>query len=786
MAERNIKRIYYLVIFWFLYSLPFLILTLLFILLFKGKLGFVPTFEDLENPKDNLASEVYSADSVLLGKFYLENRTFVDFNELSPNIVNALIATEDIRFYRHSGVDARGLTRVFVKSIILGQSSSGGGSTITQQLAKNLYPRDTTYYRWAVRRKVNLIVAKFKEWNTAVKLERNYTKNEIIVMYLNTVPFGHNAYGIKSATKIYFNTTPDSLKVEQAALLIGLLKAQSKYSPVNNPERAMWRRNIVLNQMRKYKFIGEDEFDSLSVMPILLDFRIQDHEYGLATYFRQYLQMTLGADKPDRDRYFMYSYYQHDSTEWEDNPIYGWVNKNSKPDGTPYNLYRDGLKIYTTVDSRMQAYAEQALTEHLGGYLQDLLFLQERGKPQAPFSEDLTTGDIKNIMMQAMRNTERYNYLRRTGESMDSIMKAFNTPVPMRVFNWKGDRDTVMTPMDSLRYYKYFFRGGLMAVEPSTGYVKAYVGGPNFRYFKYDHVTIGKRQVGSTFKPFLYTLAMQEGYSPCYEIPNVPQTFKDQDSTWTPRSAGTEFLGQNVTLKWGLAHSINNISAWLIKQFPPQAIIDDVARKVGIKSDLMPVPSIIFGTSDVSLYEMVGAFNTFANKGVYIQPIFITRIEDKNGNVLATFLPRQNEAFNAKTAYLMIDLLKGVIDGGTGIKLRHTYKFTAEMAGKTGTTQNHSDGWFMGLVPRLVTGVWVGAEDRSVHFDNLALGSGANMALPVFALFVKKIYEDKTLGITQDEVFEVPPGFDVRVNCDFNKRGEVGNLEYEDELWEEE
>jgi len=786
MAERNIKRIYYLVIFWFLYSLPFLILTLLFILLFKGKLGFVPTFEDLENPKDNLASEVYSADSVLLGKFYLENRTFVDFNELSPNIVNALIATEDIRFYRHSGVDARGLTRVFVKSIILGQSSSGGGSTITQQLAKNLYPRDTTYYRWAVRRKVNLIVAKFKEWNTAVKLERNYTKNEIIVMYLNTVPFGHNAYGIKSATKIYFNTTPDSLKVEQAALLIGLLKAQSKYSPVNNPERAMWRRNIVLNQMRKYKFIGEDEFDSLSVMPILLDFRIQDHEYGLATYFRQYLQMTLGADKPDRDRYFMYSYYQHDSTEWEDNPIYGWVNKNSKPDGTPYNLYRDGLKIYTTVDSRMQAYAEQALTEHLGGYLQDLLFLQERGKPQAPFSEDLTTGDIKNIMMQAMRNTERYNYLRRTGESMDSIMKAFNTPVPMRVFNWKGDRDTVMTPMDSLRYYKYFFRGGLMAVEPSTGYVKAYVGGPNFRYFKYDHVTIGKRQVGSTFKPFLYTLAMQEGYSPCYEIPNVPQTFKDQDSTWTPRSAGTEFLGHNVTLKWGLAHSINNISAWLIKQFPPQAIIDDVARKVGIKSDLMPVPSIIFGTSDVSLYEMVGAFNTFANKGVYIQPIFITRIEDKNGNVLATFLPRQNEAFNAKTAYLMIDLLKGVIDGGTGIKLRHTYKFTAEMAGKTGTTQNHSDGWFMGLVPRLVTGVWVGAEDRSVHFDNLALGSGANMALPVFALFVKKIYEDKTLGITQDEVFEVPPGFDVRVNCDFNKRGEVGNLEYEDELWEEE
>jgi penicillin-binding protein 1A len=786
MAGQNIKRIYYLIIFWFLYSLPFLILTLLFVLLFKGKLGFVPTFEDLENPKNNLASEVYSCDSVLLGKFYLENRTYVDFNELSPNIVNALIATEDIRFHRHSGVDARGLVRVFIKSIILGQESSGGGSTITQQLAKNLYPRDTTYYDWAIRRKIKLVVAKFKEWNTAVKLERNYTKNEIIVMYLNTVPFGHNAYGIKSAAKVYFDTTPDSLKAEQAAMLVGLLKAQSRYSPVNNPERAMWRRNIVLNQMRKYEYITEEEFDSLSVMPIILNFRIQDHEYGLATYFRQYLQMTLGADKPDRDRYFLYSYYQRDSIEWEENPIYGWVNKNRKPDGTPYSLYRDGLKIYTTVDSRMQAYAEQAMTEHLGGYLQNTLFRELKNNPQAPFSEDLTSGDIKNIMMLAMRNTERYNFLRRTGESMDSIMKAFNTPVPMKIFTWNGDRDTFMTPMDSLRYYKYFFRGGLMAVEPATGYVKAYVGGPNFRYFKYDHVTIGKRQVGSTFKPFLYTLAMQEGYSPCYEIPNVPQTFRDQDSIWTPRSGGTEYLGKMVTLKWGLAHSVNNISAWLVKQFPPQTIIDDVARKVGIKSDLMPVPSIIFGTSDVSLYEMVGGFNTFVNKGVYIQPIFITRIEDKNGNVLATFMPKQSEAFNAKTAYLMIDLLKGVVDGGTGIRLRYAYEFTAEMAGKTGTTQNHSDGWYIGMTPKLVAGVWVGAEDRSVHFDNLSLGSGANMALPIYGLFMKKIYENTALGITQEDVFEIPPDFNVHINCNVaTQRGENTD-EYNYELLEEE
>jgi penicillin-binding protein 1A len=786
MAGRNIQRIHYLIIFWFLYSLPYVILILLFLLLYNGRLGYVPTFEDLENPKNNLASEVYSADSVLLGKFYLENRTYVDFDELSPNIINALIATEDIRFHRHSGVDARGLARVFIKSIVLGQSSSGGGSTITQQLAKNLYPRDTTYYRCAVRRKVKLVVAKFKEWNTAVKLERNYTKNEIIVMYLNTVPFGHNAYGIKSAAKVFFDTTPDSLGVEQAALLVGLLKAQSKFSPVNNPELSMWRRNIVLNQMRKYKYIGEEEFDSLIVIPVKLNYRIQDHEYGLATYFRQYLQVTLGASKPDRNRYFMYSYFQHDSIEWEENPLYGWVNKNHKPDGTPYSLYRDGLRIFTTINASMQEYAEKALTEHLGGYLQETLFKELKNNPQAPFSEDLTKENIESIMMQAMRNTERYNHLRRTGESMDSIMKAFNTPVPMRVFHWSGEIDTVMSPMDSLRYYKFFLRGGLMAVEPSTGYVKAYVGGPNFRYFKYDHVTIGKRQVGSTFKPFLYTLAMQEGYSPCYQIPNVPQTFKDQDSTWTPRSGGTEYLGKMVTLKWGLAHSINNISAWLVKQFPPQTIIDDVARKVGIKSDLMPVPSIIFGTSDVTLYEMVGAFNTFVNKGVYIQPLFVTRIEDRNGNVLAIFRPEQNEAFNAQTAYLMIDLLKGVVDGGTGIRLRHTYEFTAEMAGKTGTTQNHSDGWFIGMTPNLVTGVWVGAEDRSVHFNSLYLGSGANMALPVFGMFIRSIYENGTLGVTQEDVFEVPPGFDVDIDCTVDKQKNLNRYEYEYESWEEE
>jgi len=760
-----------------------MILILLFILLGKGKLGYVPTFEDLENPQNNLASEVYSADGKLLGKFYLENRTYVGFESLSPDLVNALLATEDIRFHRHSGIDARGLARVFIKSILLGRRSSGGGSTITQQLAKNLYPRDTTYYKWKVKRYVKLGVNKFKEWNTAVKLERNYTKNEILVMYLNTVPFGSNTFGIKSASRTFFNTTPDSLKTEQAALLVGVLKAQSRYSPILNPERALFRRNIVLNQMRKYGFIGEHEFDSLSVLPIELQYRVQGHTAGLATYFRQYLQMTLGASKPERERYFMYSFFQRDSIEWETNPLYGWANKNFKPDGSPYNLYKDGLKIYTTVDSRMQEYAEEAVTEHLKNYLQPTFSKEKEGKPNAPFAADLSGDLIERIMDRSIRNTDRYRSLRRAGLSQDSIMRVFETPVSMRVFSWEGDVDTVLSPIDSIIYYKYFLRAGLMSMDPSTGFVKAYVGGPDFRYFKYDHVKIAKRQVGSTFKPFLYTLAMEEGFSPCDRVLNVSQTFIDHDSTWTPRSPGlAEYKGKRVTLKWGLAHSVNNISAWLVKRFPPQTIIDDVAKKMGITSYIMPVYSIIFGVSDVSLYEMVGAFNTYSNKGVYIEPLFVSRVEDKNGNLISTFQPIQSEAISEQTAYLMVNLLKGVVDGGTAIRLRHTYHFEAEMGGKTGTTQNHSDGWFMGITPQLTSGVWVGAEDRSIHFDELYLGSGANMALPIWALYMQKVYNDSTLGITQEDVFEVPPGFSVNLNCEINDlTQDFKNYE----LWEE-
>jgi penicillin-binding protein 1A len=784
MAIITRRRKLYLTILWFLYCLPFLTLLLLYILLVNDKLGYVPTFKDLENPDNNLASEVYAEDGILLGKFYLENRTYVEFESLSQNLVNALLATEDIRFHRHSGVDARGLGRVFVKSILLGQRSSGGGSTITQQLAKNLYPRDTTYYKLRIARMGKLGINKFKEWITAVKLERNYTKNEILVMYLNTVPFGSNAYGIKSATRTFFNTTPDSLKIEEAALLIGVLKAQTRYNPVLNPERAFFRRNIVLNQMLKYGYIAESEFDSLSILPITLQYKVQGHNEGLATYFRQYLQMTLGADKPERPHYFMYSSFVRDSIEWKTNPLYGWTHKNFKPDGSPYNLFSDGLRIYTTIDSRHQQYAEEAVKEHLKNYLQPTFFSVKKNKPNAPFSDEVTKDQIERIMQRSIHNTDRYRSLRRIGASEDSIKRAFETPVPMRIFTWEGARDTILSPYDSILYYKFILRAGLMSMDVTSGYVKAYVGGPDFRYFKYDHVKIGKRQVGSTFKPFLYTIAMQEGMTPCDRVLNVSQTFEDHDSTWTPRSpGGREYLGKKVTLKWGLAHSVNNISAWLVKHFPPQVIVDDIIKKVGIESYIIPVPSIIFGVSDVSLYEMVGAFNTYSNKGVYVQPIFVTRIEDKKGNLLATFQPNQREALSEKTAYLMVNLLKGVVDGGTAYRLRHTYNFTAEIGGKTGTTQNQSDGWFMGITPKLTGGVWVGGEDRSIHFDELALGSGTNMALPIWAIYMQKVYADSTMNIFQEDLFEPPPEFNVNLDCDVNEDiDQVINYE----LWEEE
>lgn len=764
MSIKSNPNVRYLRILWAIFIFPIVLVTVLFILISEGKLGYLPSFEDLENPQNNLASEIYSEDSVLLGKFFIENRTFVEYEDLSPSLINALIATEDIRFKNHSGIDIRGLGRVLFKTILGGQNT-GGGSTITQQLAKNLFDTRVIKGKNKISRSINLVIIKFKEWHTAVRLEKYYTKNEILVMYLNTVSFGHEAFGIKSASRIFFDTTPDSLKVEQAAILVGTLRAPTFYSPVLNPENSLKRRNVVLRQMAKNGFIAQEVCDSITVIPIELNYKVQSHNVGYGTHFRTFIRTVMMASRPEKEDYYTYSRYQEDSVKWETDPLYGWCNKNFKPDGTPYNLYRDGIRIYSAINYKMQKYAEEAVDTHLGGTLQKEFFINQKGNRKAPFSDDLTYQDIDRIMMQSVRRTDTYRNLRAKGLEQDSIMKIFNTPRRMTVFSWNGDRDTVMSPLDSVRYYKYFLRAGFMAMEPSTGLVRAYVGGHNYKYFQYDQVTQGKRQVGSTIKPFLYTLAMQEGDKPCDLVPNTPVTFADHDSTWTPRNSGNfDMEGKMVTLKWGLAHSVNYISAALVKKYNPQAIID-IIRKMGVTSKIDAVPSVIYGTSDISLVEMVGSFNAFTNKGVFVQPVYVTRIEDKNGNLLANFQPQQVEAISEKTAYLMVQLLRAVVDRGTGGRLRWFFNFTGEMGGKTGTTQNQSDGWYIGITPKLTAGVWVGAEDRSIHFDNLGQGSGGYMALPIYGYFFQKVYADSSLNISQEEIFPAPPDFSIKLNC---------------------
>ncbi|MBT3208922.1 MAG: penicillin-binding protein [Bacteroidetes bacterium] len=768
------KRSYrlYLWLMWLLFTVPMASIITIFILISQGFFGFMPTFEELENPKSNLASEIYSSDQKLLGKYYLENRSFVNYYELSPYLIDALVATEDIRFEKHSGIDIKALLRVS-KGVLSG-NSSGGGSTITQQLAKNLFPRDTSNYNSSIRRTWNLAITKFKEWVTAVKLERNYTKKEILVMYLNTVPFGSQAYGIKSASSTFFNCLPDSLKVQEAATLVGLLKAPTRYSPVRNPERSTKRRNVVLSQMKRYNFIDQEKYDSISVLPIELNYRVQTHAKGMATHFREYLRTTLNSNKPEKERYWSYTKFKEDSIAWETNALFGWCKKHFKPDGTNYNLYKDGIKIYTTLNSRLQQFGEESLEKHLGGYLQAELSKELHETRNPPFSDDISDEQFERIMERSMKNTDRYRELKKQGKSLEEIKRKFDTPTEMTVFSWNGDIDTVLTPLDSLRYYKFILRAGFMSMDPHTGHVKAYVGGGDYRYFKYDHVTQGKRQIGSTIKPFLYTLAMQEGYSPCYKVPNIPTTFYVNDSSWTPKnSSKSEFDGKMVSLKWGLANSVNYISAWVLKQFNPHAVVD-ITRKMGVKSYIDPVPSIFLGTSDVTLYEMVGAYSTFANKGVYTEPIFVTRIEDKNGNIVSTFKPKKIEAFNEETAYLMLNLLKGVVTEGSGRRLRWRYQLHNDIGGKTGTTDNHSDGWFMGVTQNLVSGVWVGGEVRSIHFKGLKLGQGANMALPIYGMYQQKVYADTANSGIFPVDFERPAKeINIELDCEkFNKQNQ--------------
>lgn len=765
-AGNNLNFRKYLIRFWFTFIAVVLFVVLLFVSISLGWLGFMPSFETLENPKSNLASEIISADQEVLGKYFIENRTNITFPELSPNLINALVATEDIRFKRHSGIDIRAFGRV-AYGIITGKNM-GGGSTITQQLAKNLFLRQPN------RTFLGMVLVKFKEWVVAAKLERNYSKEEIIAMYFNTVDFGSHSYGIKSAARTFYNKEPNELSVDEAATMVGILKAPSWFSPVRNPQRAMERRNVVMSQMQKYNFITREDFEEFRDLPIdMSNYSIQDHNAGLAPYLREYLRMIMYAKKPDPERYNSRDSYVEDSVNWADNDLYGWINKNIKPDGSYHNIYKDGLRIYTTINATMQRYAEEAVTEHLSLDIQPAFFKHWRNDRNAPFDFEsgIAREEIAKIMESSKRRSDRYRDLRQAGMPTDSIDMNFNTAIPMRVFTWKGEKDTIMSPMDSIRYYKFYIRSGLMSMEAQTGYVRAYVGGVDYKHFQYDQVSMGRRQVGSTFKPFVYTLAMQEGdYSPCSYVPNVQQTVElPTGEYWEPKNSSRFKENEMVTLKEALANSINWVSAFLIKRYPPQAVVTMI-RKMGVTAPIDPVPAICLGTPDISLYEMVGAMNTYANKGVYIEPVFVTRIEDRHGNVISRFIPRTQEAMSEETSYLMLALMKGVVESGTGMRLRGKYQLRNPIAGKTGTTQSNSDGWFMGITPDLTTGVWSGGEDRSVRFRIMALGQGANLALPIWALYMQKIYADTTLNISIGD-FEPPVnGLEIETDCDLFKR----------------
>ena len=690
-----------------------------------GLFGELPSFRDLENPKSNLATEVISSDGNILGTYFIQNRSNAKYKDLSPNLVNALIATEDVRFYKHSGVDLKGTFAIIFYSAI---GKKRGSSTITQQLAKNLFPRKKQNI-------FNIGIIKLKEWLTAIKIERNYTKEEIITMYFNTVDFGSNSYGIKAASKTYFSKTPIKLSIDESALLVGILKGTTVFSPIKNPERAIKRRNVVLEQMEKYGFISEAQLTENTSKELNLQFQSPDHNQGSATYFREYVRQEVTA----------------------------WCKENKKEDGETYDIYRDGLKIYTTIDSRMQAYAEAAVKEHLT-YLQAEFYKHWKGK--TPWGENT------DIISTSMRRSDRYQQLKEDGIAESEIKKIFETPIKMTLFSWAGDIDTTLSPIDSIKYYKWYLRSSFMSMDPHNGAIKAWVGGPNYEYFKYDQVKMGKRQVGSTFKPFVYTVAMDNGWSPCYEAPNLPIVFEDFDN-WSPKNSDGK-QGGMMTLRNGLANSVNLITAFMMKQVGPQAVVN-VAKKMGITSDIPAYPSICLGTADVSLYEMVGAYSTYANKGVWTEPVYISRIEDKNGNVLYEKIPRKVDALSEQTAYLMLYMLRGVIDKGTGLRLRGPrYRFTNPIAGKTGTTQENSDGWFIGITPDLVSGVWTGAEDRSVHFRSTNLGEGANTALPIWALYMKKVYADATLKISKGDFTPPAGGLDVEIDCDKFKKQSSG------------
>ncbi|MDO5035591.1 MAG: transglycosylase domain-containing protein [Porphyromonas sp.] len=757
-----------LIVLWSLFVLGVLGAALLFHAIASGWIGYMPPITDLQNPIDKYASRLISEDNVVLGSYALKdnNRVYVSYEELSPELVQALVATEDKRYANHSGIDVNGVMRAFVKTVILRQKGSGGGSTITQQLAKQLYsPQAANIWERALQKPI--------EWVIAVELERYYTKEEIITFYLNKFDFLYQAVGIESAAQTYFNTTPAELRVEEAATLVGMCKNPSLYNPKRFPERSQKRRNTVLMLMEQQGYISRAERDSLWQLPVELDFRRQSHQAGLAPYLRAHVSKMMMAKEPIRKNYrgWQKDQYVRDSTEWVDNPLYGWCNKNLKANGKPYNIYTDGLKIYTGVNSKMQEHAEAAMLEHLAGWAQPTFDKEKAGRSYAPFSRLISEEERKALVQRSIEQSDRYRQLRQGGMSEREVLATFDEPTEMEVFVYskEGDRyitamkDTIMTPRDSILYHKKFLRSGFMAMDNLTGVVRAYVGGVDYGTFQYDMASQGRRQVGSVMKPFLYAMAMNEGFTPCDEMLNVQPHIRDENGRiWSPRNPGNKRVGEMVTVNWGLQNSSNWVTAWLMSQMSPYTFVD-LLHSFGVTGTLDPVVSISLGTPDISVEEMVTGFSTFANAGIRAEPIYVTRIEDQYGNVVAEFVPHLYEVLSEEGTYKTLHMLRNVMNGGTGSRVRFRYNIQADMGGKTGTSQNQSDSWFMCFTPRISTGCWVGGEDRSIHFDTMANGQGAAAALPISALFFKKVFGDEelkeraeVLGINPALKFEVP------------------------------
>ncbi len=780
---------------WAMAFAPFVLVAVMLTLTAFGLFGRMPSFEELENPRSNLATEIFSEEGKVIGSFFVQNRSYVQYADLFPAdsarhirlddhdvppIVAALIATEDLRFRSHSGIDIPSLARVVVKTLLLQRSSQGGGSTITQQLAKNLFPRDTVRNRGRLVRTSKLVTAKFKEWITALKLEYNYTKEEIAAMYLNTVAYGSNAYGIKSAAQTFFNKEPHDLSIQEAAMLVGVVNAPTRYSPVRNPENALKRRNLVLSRMAAAGALTRAERDSIAALPIILNYKPVSHNAGTATYFREMLRLVMNAEPPRRNQFYTEWDYNEAVKEYNENPIYGWCHKNVKADGTPYNIYRDGLKIYTTINATMQQYAEEAVQKQMETVIQPAMDAQY--KWSRTLFIDTEREERERIMRQAVRYSDRFREMREAGFSQKEIEAAFDKKCAMKVFTYKGERDTVMTPRDSILHHKRIMRAAFVAMDPRSGYIRAYVGGPNFRYFKYDMAKQGKRQIGSTIKPFIYTFAIDHlGMTPCTMVPNLPTTIETANGTaWSPKEAGkVEYDGVLHPLSWGLARSRNNYSAWIMKQAKQPDAVADFIHNMGIRSYIDPVPALCLGTSESNVFEMVSAFSTFANEGVHTDPIFVTRIEDRQGNVIASFIPQSEDAISERTAYTMLTMLQGVVKAGTAGRLNWAYGLKdVELGGKTGTSNKNRDAWFMCVAPRLVAGAWVGGEDQQVHL--LSRGEGSVVALPIVGEFLKSVYDDGSLGVNRTDQF-VRPAQMPKYDCEEEAAAVGGETDSEEE-----